>query len=334
MVSQARYFDGETASHKELDAWVHEQWLVIGEGADQLRVALSDLSVDPPVGKGSWHVSFGNGASLRFNDPALGEAINQALGRKGDWVGKLEHSWGWALAALLLAVGTTWVTLTVGVPAAAKKVAFSMPAGMESTITNDGLGAADRILFDPSTTDEQTQAQLQAIFADIISDNPDYASFRLEFRASPALGANAFAVPGGLVILTDELIALSENDDELRAVLAHEVGHLANRHSMRILLQSSASAVLIASLTGDLSGISGLAAALPTFLVQSSYSRDFEREADEFSFQHLNSRGVDTDALSRLLSRIEESAGIDQSDSRVSNWLSSHPRSEDRKETD
>ena len=65
----------------------------------------------------------------------------------------------------------------------------------------------------------------------------------LEFRKSPAVGPNAFALPGGTVVLLDELVAAAAHDDEIAAVLAHEIGHLHGRHTMRHVLQTSVAGV-------------------------------------------------------------------------------------------
>ena len=137
-------------------------------------------------------------------------------------------------------------------------------------------------------------------------------------------------MPGGIVVMTDELVELAESDAEIMAVLAHEVGHLYGRHSLRILLQNSLSALLIAGLTGDISNITALSAAVPTVLMQAKYSRDFEREADDFAFEYLEGRSVSTNALSDLLLRLEQSDSDDGGG--IPGWLSSHPPSRERKD--
>ena len=83
-------------------------------------------------------------------------------------------------------------------------------------------------------------------------------------------------------------------------MLAHEVGHLYNRHSLRIVLQNSAVAVIIAAVTGDLTSITALSATVPTVLMQAKYSRDFEREADAFAFSYLKSVDIDPNVLQQL----------------------------------
>ena len=76
------------------------------------------------------------------------------------------------------------------------------------------------------------------------------------------------------------------SDDELLAVLAHEIGHVRGRHAMRLVLQNSGLAVLLTALAGDAVGVTFLAVALPSMLLQSGYSRQFETEADDYAFAH------------------------------------------------
>ena len=81
--------------------------------------------------------------------------------------------------------------------------------------------------------------------------------------AGGALGPNAFALPAGTIVITDELVQLARHDDELRAVFAHEIGHITGRHAMRMLLQNSATALLAVGLLGDVSAVSSMTAAVP-----------------------------------------------------------------------
>ena len=86
------------------------------------------------------------------------------------------------------------------------------------------------------------------------------------------MGANAFALPNGTIVVTDDLVKLAEHDDELVAVLAHEIGHVVSRHALRRVLQDSGVMLLVAGITGDIVSISSLAAALPTLLIEAKYS--------------------------------------------------------------
>ncbi len=131
----------------------------------------------------------------------------------------------------------------------------------------------------------------------------------VEFRASPIIGANAFALPGGIVIVTDQLMQLAEHDDEILAVLAHEIGHVKHRHVLRGLPQDSATALIIAGVTGDVSSITPLAAAAPTFLMRAPHSREHEAEADRHALQLMQQMGMAPHHFPAILNRMASRGG-------------------------
>jgi Zn-dependent protease with chaperone function len=156
-------------------------------------------------------------------------------------------------------------------------------------------------------------------------------AYTLEFRSSKDIGANAFALPGGTIIVTDQLVTLAGNDEEILAVLAHELGHVSERHPLRQLLQSSVAGLAMTWYLGD---ISTLLAAAPTLLLQSSYSRDFERRADRYAADMLRHNGIAPARLADMLGKLEsshpaEKAGKGQA-SRIAEFFSSHPDTEER----
>jgi predicted Zn-dependent protease len=163
----------------------------------------------------------------------------------------------------------------------------------------------------------------------------DAAGYRLEFRSSEALGANAFALPGGTVLLTDGMVELARSDDELAAVMAHEIGHVRQRHVMRHVLQNSVTALIVATLTGDVTSITSLAATLPTAVVDATFSRQFEREADDAAVAWLKSANVDPRRYAELLARLQAQLDTRSGDafkekSPVHNYLSNHPETGER----
>ncbi len=149
---------------------------------------------------------------------------------------------------------------------------------------------------------------------------------RLEFRRGGAfLGASALALPSGLVIMTDELVKLAQDDDELVAVMAHEVGHIVHRHGLRQVIQHSALGLVMSYLTGD---VSSIVAMLPLVLVQQGYSRDFEREADAYALNYLLAEGLSPRHFVHIMQRLEEKAGRETN--AFSHYLSTHPPTSER----
>lgn len=329
MRTAATYFDGQSAQAHEATLQLFGDLVQLQTDGTTRQLERDNCRLVPPVGAGSWVIEFDQRARVEFKDDEFGGAVADAFGH-GRFVDMLERSWPWALGLLVVAVASTWALLTFGVPIGAKHVAFSIPPELDRTFGDESIRVLDRLVFEETSLEEDEQQRVAHLFDEIRRESPNYSSYRLLFRSSEKIGANAFAVPGGVIIITDQMIELAEDDDELVAVLAHEVGHLAQRHGLRIVLQNSASAIIVAGLTGDISNVTALAATIPTILMQAKYSRDFEREADEFAFDYLETHGLDSDALSELLIRLEEHAQGEVGQDGVNAWVSSHPRSDER----
>jgi Zn-dependent protease with chaperone function len=134
-------------------------------------------------------------------------------------------------------------------------------------------------------------------------------------------------LPAGTIILTDELVRLAVDDEEIAAILAHEVGHVRNRHALRALLQNSVVAGLIIVLTGDASSATNLAAGIPTLLARAGYSREFEYEADLVAREYLLANDIPLQRFADIIRRLEEeqaSTGV------VPGLLATHPGAEER----
>jgi Zn-dependent protease with chaperone function len=168
----------------------------------------------------------------------------------------------------------------------------------------------------------------------------DGHEYQLEFRHGGMIGANAFALPSGIIVMTDELVDISKSDDELVAVLAHEIGHVRGRHALRQMLQAAGVSSLAFALLGDVSSISGILSAAPA-LLHAKYSRDFEREADVFAKQWLRENGIAESNFDAILCRISGShektkakakakAGAKDSDKKGFDYFSSHPSTTER----
>jgi len=151
---------------------------------------------------------------------------------------------------------------------------------------------------------------------------------------SPVL--NAFAVPGGYVYITRQLLGLMDDEAELASVLGHEVGHIAARHSQQrqtrgILSQILAAGVGILSGSGQLAQLAGQVS--QGFLL--SYSRSQEYEADTLGIRYMAAAGYDPAASSSLLASLGEATALDDRvngrDARgVPSWARTHPLNADR----
>ena len=139
---------------------------------------------------------------------------------------------------------------------------------------------------------------------------------------------NAVALPGGNVILFDGLVKQARSPDEVAGVLAHEIGHVREKHVMQALLRQMGLAVV-------LGGIDGNSGALVNNMLSMSYSRESEAEADASSMKALggaNISPIGTASFFDRLSEMDGSAGSSTSDNGIAGYMSSHPLSRSRKE--
>ncbi len=239
------------------------------------------------------------------------------------WDGGLRVLGVAAVAFIALLVALYWIIVPLVVSTAASHV----PQSVVAVIDEETLAALDRSVFHPTAVDAARQARLVARFENLraASETPALP-YRIIFRASEALGANAIALPGGTIVVTDGLMALSDDDDDLVAVLAHEAGHVDGRHGLRQLFQQSTVALLATWLLGD---VSMLAAAAPAALLQARYSRGLEREADRHAVAVLDANGIPRAHFVRVLERLQASSEA-SSDDGVLGYLSSHPVTSER----
>ena len=135
---------------------------------------------------------------------------------------------------------------------------------------------------------------------------------------------NAFALPGGKVFLFDGLLAKAENPDEIAGGLAHELGHLRHRDSMRELIHNGGTSFLIGLLFGDITGSGALIFASRS-LVTSSYSRDAETNADTFAIETMHKLGRPAKPMGELMFRVTGKEG-----GKGLSLVASHPLTEDR----
>lgn len=251
------------------------------------------------------------------------------------WVHKLESRWHYVLASLAFVVVFVWGMLQYGLPAAAEGIAYQLPARITDDISEETLGYLDDHLFEPTEIADAQRQRLQSRFTAMTAELDSGHDFRLQFRkGGEMIGANAFALPSGAIVMTDELVKLSQNDDELAAILAHELGHVMYRHSLRQILQNSALSLFITYSTGD---VSSLVVALPMMLVQLGYSRDFEREADHYAHDYMLDHGIALEHFAHILTRIEDSHRERREAmkkrgerSKIFEYLSTHPDTGER----
>jgi Zn-dependent protease with chaperone function len=298
---------------------------------EALEFAVAELILSPRLGRTVRVLKLPGEGQLQLADSPLLDRWLPTPGRVEAWADWLERRRSAAIGAGIATVLGVVLFFQLGLPWMANRLAPVIPRAMERTISDQALGLIDRMQLKPSQLPAERQLALQLAFQALTRGLPRELDYRLSFRDAPGLGPNAFALPDGHVVVTDQLVQLvGENEDELLAVLAHEAGHHEHRHGMRQALQSSAVVVVAGFLFGDLSGTGSLSVSIPVLLLESGFSRDHEREADAFAFDLLKQRERSPADFARVMRRLSQHYG--EKDFGAVSYLSTHPPSAERVE--
>jgi Zn-dependent protease with chaperone function len=319
------YFDGQTSRPYRVRLTVRGGVARL-DGEAQRECTLDQLRVSERSRHAVRKVTFPDGAYLEVRDAAGLQRLLQRTGHREGWVVRLQQSW----RAALLACGATVLALAAGyvwlLPAAAGWIARLVPLNVERQLGAGALKALDGPIFLPSHLPAQRQAELTQAFGRLQPPDGEASSWHLLFRRS-RIGPNAFALPSGEIVLTDEMVALLQDDQAVLGVLAHELGHLQQRHLLRRLIQGTAVGAATTLLFGD---ASTLLASLPALALDMKYSRDAEREADDYAIAMLQRNGIALDHLARVFERLERQASQQAPRGEELSYLSSHPASAER----
>jgi Zn-dependent protease with chaperone function len=322
-VIAARYFDGKTAKAHAVTIGIQAGQIVVVDEANQvvLKQALDRVQIQERLNNTSQKIDLGGGALLEVADQtALATMLAQA-GIHPSTIAKAQRSWRWVLGSLVAMLLVVVLGYLYGLPMAASAVAHALPASLEKRLGDEVWPSMDGQEFQPSTLDTAQQNRLRERFSAMAVQVAPDTKVILEFRAS-IVGPNAFALPGGRIVLTDALVKLSRDEDAVLGVLAHELGHVVHRHVMRNLLQTAAVGIVVSVWLGD---TSSLVALVPTLLASARYSRDFEREADLFALQAMRAIGASTNPMADLLEKLQGEMG--DGDRSI---LSTHPLTSER----
>ncbi|MBU2886089.1 M48 family metallopeptidase [Gilvimarinus agarilyticus] len=307
-----RWYSGSSAQPTEalLDVSEdgHLQILAQANGrvlAEELAVT---VAISSRLGNTARFVKFDSGAAFETRDnDQVDQMQRQWQGARKGLLHTLESHLGLVAVATVVVAVLVWGGAVWGVPAASNAIAHQLPQNSLDTVARETLAILDKTYFAPSELSEARRAELQAHFAPVLAEFPELP-LKVTFRQGGDIGANAFALPDGTVIFTDEMVDLAQSDRELVAVLAHEIGHVALRHSMRAAISNATLGFIYVTVVGDSAALSDLLIGLPVALTTFSYSRDHETEADAFSAAYLDRAGIDRQRFIDLMQRLGESA--------------------------
>lgn len=301
-----------------------------GEAAPASSGDLADVDVSHRVGRIPRRVTFADGAMFETEDNDAMDAWLRA--HKANRMG-LVHGLekfhprllGFALAVFVLA----GLIYRFAVPALVELAVWVTPPMAKEMMSSGSLSSLDTAVFKESTLPQAEQDALRTRFEALAAHAPGGAgAYNLNFRGGGVIGPNAFALPDGTLVITDELVEMAEGDtDMLLGVLAHEIGHVSHEHSLRQIYRAAGTAALIMLIAGDIGSAGEDILTSGAGLLSLSYSRSAESEADRVSVELMNQAGLDPTAIGRFFAVIQKKLGDDGETS----ILSTHPGTPERR---
>jgi beta-barrel assembly-enhancing protease len=231
------------------------------------------------------------------------------------------------LLTLPFALPLGFIALCVGayfwlLPYVSERMAMALPPEMDAKLGDPMFEGMKADL----TIDEAGSATLEA-FADKLVIAP---TFKLRLHLVKDGQVNAFAMPGGHIVVYTGILDKMKEPGELAALLAHEGTHVEKRHSTRGIARDLSGSLFLSLLFGDLGGLAGAVAQKGDELKGLSYSRDLETEADTIGIRRMHANGVDPQGMVKLLELLEREA---EDMPEGASFLSSHPLTKDRLST-
>ncbi|MXW02287.1 MAG: M48 family metallopeptidase [Holophagales bacterium] len=328
-----RYYDGKSSRRKAAALTFTDAGDLIVDGAElEERLVYRDVRIPNRVADTPRFIHLPDGAVCEVQDNDALDELRVRLRRDDPeprrdrfWrlVHRLDSTWRGAAAALAVVATVMYSFTRWGAPAVASLVVATTPQEAEALLGQNGLNLLRQLeVLETSALEPNRRNDLLAAFEEMKREaGVEHADLQFYSLGAP----NAFALPGGTVVVTDELVEFAEHDEEIIAVLAHELGHVEGRHVLRSMAQRSTLLALWTAVTGDVS-LAALSVLGPDQLIAQSYSRDFERAADEFAADYLLRAGVSPTRLGDILERLERESGTGS----FPTWLSSHPAAADR----
>lgn len=321
------YFDGQTSAKQAVVASVVGNTLQLQGQGWQQNFPITEVRLTEASSRGPLLAYLGMQASCEFPSSQPARELLKRAGardnRRAAFVTIFERDWrlvAMSISFLIAAIAAFYVWI---LPQLAEVAAPMVPMAVQHQIGQTVMRQIEEKWFAPSQLPEDQQAAIRGRFQVLVSAKK-YAPGEkpiLYIRKS-RVGPNAFALPGNIIVLTDEMVTLVDGDiNSISGVLAHELGHIEHRHSLRKLFQATALAVLGSAVIGDYSSV---LATIPATLGQLQYSRRFEVEADEYARKLLCSRRIDPSGTGRMFEHLAKHVESDLQHT-IPEFLLSHP---------
>lgn len=236
------------------------------------------------------------------------------------------------LLGILLAIVGFFAALWWSKDALVQALARQIPAAWEQKLSMTQIEAMK--LSQGFSQDSVALAQVEMMAKPIIQaaqSSPHARHYNYQFLISSDPSVNAFALPGGVVVVNSGLILKADRVEEIQGVLAHEIAHAEKQHGMRNVLSSLGLVSLISIFTGGSDGALAAVIGQGSQLLTLKFSRDFEREADEVGFTYLVDQKIDPQGMRTFFEKLlNQPQGNLSKVMKELDFLSTHPATTER----
>ncbi|WP_437615108.1 M48 family metallopeptidase [Erwinia sp. V71] len=286
---------------------------------------LKDITLSDAPGSIPLTITFADGGRFVPADDAL---LRQwvAQHKRISWIHLLERNKRGVLAVLLatliLIVLYVWVLL----PWVSRHLALHIPDYIERQLGQQTQQLLSVSGFRTSELSAPEQQRINQLFARVMPPalHDDSLPPQLKLMQFPG-GPNALMLADGTLIISDSLVKLATHDDALAAIMLHEMGHHHWRHPMRMLVRSSLVTLSYMWMTGDVSGIGDTLLQSAAFVDQMQFSREMEREADQWAIAQMQKQGRSLQEMARIYALIAQEGEKQDGGLALPQWLSTHP---------
>ena len=330
-----KYYDGIIPSGQDAKLFLSQNVLElhIDSTLQVVRLKVEDLQLDEEfTGK---RKIFLDRNSYIIGDKALTDSILTIFPHPKNrfrlFVELLERNWTYVAISFVLLIIASAAFIFKGVPYLSIKIAAALPVSANEVIGQQSIAGLERLdLLQETELSAEIQDRIRSKYTSLCEKELTPNLCKIFFKSSKleGLNYNAFALPGGSVIFLDGMYKLAKNDEEILSILAHELGHQKYNHAMQSLIEGSIFTISMAMILGDVSSISNIAAAAPTLLVKSQFSRGHETQADDFGLKLLETNNISTVHFANIMERLAEKFKICDSNKckdKDFDFISSHP---------
>jgi len=319
---EAKFFNGNSSKPTKTNIEIIEnEYLKFTVGSKLYRFNLNDVQLNTLIARNSKRIYLLNNSFLELSSECNVEIYFKSSNFVSNIIHKIENNLLLICLVFLLSIFTLFIINYYVIPTTAKTItnSISEEAYLKIQARTSNKYLLDSLFPYKSEISSSRKNEIKKYFlmhCSIVKNCPNYT---LIFKkGGPKIGPNAFTLPDGQIIFTDELINISTNDNELVSIFSHELGHLRYRHWLRQSLQETVFGILIVSLTGE---IETIISGVLTGIIGNIYSKDMELEADKYAKKFMETTCIGTHHFNAILTKLNPK----DIDERYS-FFSTHPQ--------